>query len=858
MRKTIIATLALTTSLWAQGSSFRFVGAQFSDPNWVVATSDLLLTDGKCISNWYDNPEKPCQPSKIRYWKFAGGREEGSATPLSSLGAGAINGVYVRKGYDAYIYKGGNTDSPYSKKDAGSVDHPVILGGPYYFAPVGRKTDPKNPDRNNFAHRTFLTSGNAGSLGKDSLVIAPRRVIIIDIDGTRRDAIYDLLANHPQQIPALGSIFLGRNSTGKFQGNISSKAIFTGPDDLNNTGATDFSKGFQSAGVDKAVTALPSYTFVCQATLFTSSQPRNHGILGNEWFDRSGNFNSVNGFRRGYSGGSGYVFNQITRNYEWQSLAPDGPCTWNLINISNNSNAWGWGGLCSLDLKRDTIYDWFARSGIDSLISFQMYISRQNYHKQPLIDYVQPRDSDMCNYIEDDTGELYDKGMVDMTLKRLGQIRAAGKRFPRVLTIYFAGHDHKMHHLGNDQKGSLRWTDTQIKRFQDGIKGWVDPQNFLYALVTDHGHTKTLESRSIVTESDLEDIIENVSSKYDVYDFGQELDFNIYVAQNGGLAHVHVKRDGGSWKSFPKKANLLKIAQACYRRKSPGGTISIVLGRDSEAGKSWSTPYKAYDPAKHDFIELEAFLKKYPQPQWVDPVRRLREMNCIRSGDLILMPNWKLGYTIDSPVVSSHGGIWDSDSLIPMVFGGRPLQRMSDSERTIPFANQYDFGECVGGYLDAPISADGIDRLGPLLESSPASYSTFGAGCRGNKGIPLMRPAPGNLPWIGKAFTLDVTNVPASTPAAIFIGGSSMTWGSIKLPFDMSLFGMPGCHLRIRPDWSFPIVTPGGKGSFTLPIARNASVVGTRFYNQAFALDRSANALGGIVSNGGAGKIGAR
>lgn len=850
----LVTTLALTAALWSQASSFRFEQTQFSDPQWVMATSDLLLTDGRCINSWYDNPENPCQLSRIRYWKFASGREEAEALPISSLGAGTINGVYVRRGYDAYIYQGQGTDTPYSKADASATDQPVVLGGPYYFAPVGRQTDPQNPDKSNVAKRTFLTSGNQGALGSDSIVVAPRRVIIIDIDGTRRDAIYELLARSPQQIPALAGIMLGRNSnTGAFQGKVTSNAVFTGRSDIDNTGTTDFSKGFQIAGVDRAVTVLPAYTFACQASLFTASQPRNHGILGNEWFDRSGSFSSVNGFRRGYSGGSGYVVNQITRNYEWRSLIPDGPCAWGLLDISNDPKAWGWGGLCSLDLKRDTIYDWFARSGVDSLISFQMYISRLNYHKQPLIDYVQPRDTDMCNYMFDDTGEKFDKAMVDMTLQRLGQIRAAGKRFPRVLTIYFAGHDHKMHKLGNDQKDSLRWTDTQIKRFLDGIKSWVDPDNFLYSLVTDHGHTEVQESRSIVVESDLEDIIEKVSSKYDVYDFGQELDFNIYVAQNGGLAHVHVKRDDGSWTNFPKRSNLLKIARACYLRGGTGGaTISVVLARDSEAGKSWSTPYTAYDPATHDFIALDAFLKKYPQSEWVDPVRRLQEMNCIRSGDLVLMPNWRAGYTIDTPVRSSHGGVWNSDSLIPMLFGGRPLQRMLDGARTIPFANQYDLGRCIGGYLGAPVIADGVDRLGPLLNSYPASYMTFGSACGTKK--PLLTASP---PRFDQEFSLNITNLSRAQPVLVFTGGSDKTWAGGSLPFGLAPIGMPGCTLYVSLESSFWFNTGSATSiDWRVKLPYSSALFGAVFYNQAMVLDPKANWAGVISSNAGKGIVG--
>jgi len=89
-------------------------------------------------------------------------------------------------------------------------------------------------------------------------------------------------------------------------------------------------------------------------------------------------------------------------------------------------------------------------------------------------------------------------------------------------------------------------------------------------------------------------------------------------------------------------------------------------------------------------------------------------------------------------------------------------------------------------------------------------------------------------------------------------GASSSRWGAVTLPVDLSGLGMPGCTLHCSAEVALPLANLAGTASLVLPIPNSAALVGGVFYNQAFALDPPANPLGLIVSNAGAGTVGAR
>lgn len=109
-------------------------------------------------------------------------------------------------------------------------------------------------------------------------------------------------------------------------------------------------------------------------------------------------------------------------------------------------------------------------------------------------------------------------------------------------------------------------------------------------------------------------------------------------------------------------------------------------------------------------------------------------------------------------------------------------------------------------------------------------------------------------PAVGKAFQLDVKQAPNGAAIAVF-GASATAWGPIKLPLDLSAVA-PGCVVFQGLDLLLTAGVASGTGKVVVPIPNNKALIGSKFLNQWIVLDKTANKLGLLFSNGGAGTIG--
>jgi hypothetical protein len=160
------------------------------------------------------------------------------------------------------------------------------------------------------------------------------------------------------------------------------------------------------------------------------------------------------------------------------------------------------------------------------------------------------------------------------------------------------------------------------------------------------------------------------------------------------------------------------------------------------------------------------------------------------------------------------------------------------------------------GGVDSQFSALGDTwELGPQHE---AAYVTFGAGCAGSAGTPALAAAGGQRPWIGESFTLVLTRLPGNATAAILLGSSRTSWGSLTLPLRLDAIGMTGCWLLASGELQFPVTPSGGMAALTLPVPNDPGLLGGMFFNQGLVGDPPANPLGATTSNGGEGKIGGK
>ena len=196
---------------------------------------------------------------------------------------------------------------------------------------------------------------------------------------------------------------------------------------------------------------------------------------------------------------------------------------------------------------------------------------------------------------------------------------------------------------------------------------------------------------------------------------------------------------------------------------------------------------------------------------------------------------------------------WDSLTLRFMPFVGGPSPRAgsamcwdSDRKRIVLY----------GGY-----NVDRPQDTWEYVSLNPATFTPLGTACAGPSGAPELAPLRDSLPWAGDPLTLGLTNPsqrPALEPAFLLLGDSKTSWGSLALPFDLGLLGMPGCTLQINPLITLAAGTPLRTATWTLPIPNLPSQIGASLYAQGLVLARDANPLGLLTSNGAELVIGKR
>jgi hypothetical protein len=133
------------------------------------------------------------------------------------------------------------------------------------------------------------------------------------------------------------------------------------------------------------------------------------------------------------------------------------------------------------------------------------------------------------------------------------------------------------------------------------------------------------------------------------------------------------------------------------------------------------------------------------------------------------------------------------------------------------------------------------DRL-----STSAITRVFGSGC----GSPALTATPVARPLIGESQFTDVTNIPVSF-AAMAIGFSNTSIGTLGLPLALDSWGMPGCYLYHNARIVLcGLCSPTGNGQsrHALPIPGNNALLGVIVYLQAWSATNQ-NAAGLLTSN---------
>lgn len=448
----------------------------------------------------------------------------------------------------------------------------------------------------------------------------PDQVVIIDIDGLRRDVFRELVGT--DDVPNLNRILHGEN------GNAVPAHV-------------------------PALSVAPSITFAAQATIFTGRFPKGHRVHGNECFDRLGVLEEGIERHFGFSVGD--------------TLSVD-----DALQVFTDDLA---DQLLSDDVE--TIYESAARQGKTSLVAYNMYSRGADHVLYPSVVDI-ARFTKGPGFLGMDKGD-FDGKMLDELDERLTDIDDR----PDLLTTYFLELDHYSHEHGPNFQGDyVRETlDPQLGRLLEVLEKHDLRRNTLFCVVSDHGHIETRgrdkDSIQIGFMRDKELTPLFTEMGYDLLDYPMERHgVDAVAALNGGMAHVFLcDRQDRNWEKPPPFSEVKAIAEAFHRMNQEGtfreelqGTLELILVRNAE-DNGWDAPYRVYE-GNGNLREFSDWIEDHDHLNYSDPVNRIRQCRSRWSGDLILETKAEDGiYFGSTGYKGTHGSLRAPDSESVLSFG---------------------------------------------------------------------------------------------------------------------------------------------------------------------------------------------
>jgi hypothetical protein len=451
------------------------------------------------------------------------------------------------------------------------------------------------------------------------MTLAPAHLLILDIDGLRQDVFHHALDEG--RIPHLARLLGGK----------------------------DADRGWHL----DPLSPLPSITFAAQTTIFTGLHPGQHGIAGNEFFDRFGLHN--NGKPRFYAFDVG------------DALAVD-----DAVEVFT-----GGVGLVGRTLDPDlpTLYELAGAHGLTSLVAYNM-IARGAKH------WIRPNLLDIARFTKGGgllgmSAEQYDTRMLNELIQYL---RSAG--LPDVITAYFMGLDHHSHQYGPASQPDYleRVVDPQIGRLLAELESHNGLSNLLAVVVSDHGQIGVIHddrhSQRLGFPFDREMGYLFDALGLDVHDYpGEGPNCNAVVTCNGELAYVYLRRHNAGWAEPPLFVEeVQRVAAAFWRANQTGmydpdlqDALAMILVRDSQHS-GWQAAYQAFTPLG-GLVPVGEYLAAHPEIETAEAVARLEHLTGPMTGDLLLVSNYAAGYYFGGPITGIHGGFHPAESRAVLSFG---------------------------------------------------------------------------------------------------------------------------------------------------------------------------------------------
>jgi hypothetical protein len=449
-------------------------------------------------------------------------------------------------------------------------------------------------------------------------ISAPLRLLVVNIDGLRQDVFSKALAEN--RIPNLAALLRAPEGT---------DMVHLNP-----------------------VSPAPSITFCAQSTIFTGKHPEDHGITGNQFFDRFGGEGSGPRFYA-FDVGDSLAYHDAVLTFTGKI---------GLVGETMQSST-------------PTLYELAARWGKRSTVVYHMVArGASNWIRPSLVDIGRfTKGGGLIGM----SAEEYDSEMMNKTLAHL---RSQG--MPDLLTVYFMGLDHTSHHDGpGSQLGYLsRVVDVQVGRLSEQIRAAGLLEGTLVLVVSDHGQIEVVpDDRHSIRLSfpfDREMAYLFDALGLDVNDKPLEGPASdAVVASNGGMAHVYLRRHGEDWSAFPRfKTEVMRVARAFWDANRTGryaadlqDALSMILVRNAE-GEGWQADYRAVTP-DGELVPVGEYLAAHPEVKTVDAESRLRHLAGPGSGDLLLLANYASGFYFGDVTTGVHGGLHPEDSLAVASFG---------------------------------------------------------------------------------------------------------------------------------------------------------------------------------------------
>jgi hypothetical protein len=439
-----------------------------------------------------------------------------------------------------------------------------------------------------------------------------------------------------------------------YDGKIPNLAGLVGGVPGSTLGGEPFSRGIQFDMVSTA----PSITFCCQASIVTGAHPRDHGITGNQFFDR---FGKISGYPRHYAydvGGHRMSFGDtlavFLNDLASKSISPNIP----------------------------TIYEIAAQRDVTSTTVFHMY-------GRGATTWIKPGLEDWRNFftLNESLGissEKYDEVMTENALEHLRE----GHR-PGIFHLYYWGLDHTAHVKGpvSEYPYLTEILDPLLGRFFAELRDMGLMDDTMFVIFSDHGQIQVYEDNTHCLQLRFPPLDLGIGHvfralKRDVLDLPGETQVDCVLSLNGGMAHLYVRPRLRGWDRLPKlDRDIMPVAAAFWEATTTGryyeglyNALDLILVRNTERD-GWNGPYFAYTP--QGLVPLMEYLATRSDLNIIDPIHRLEALSCTNSGDILIFSNYAEGYYFSFPYKGVHGGLHPEDSQALLAYGlpcGTPEQ----------------------------------------------------------------------------------------------------------------------------------------------------------------------------------------